>query len=93
MDQLQILIASPDHNHATFSLPQLELLRPLIQITENSVPRTLGNNESVANTGGAYTDMGILKAIMDHLKAVREELGYDDDKMYACTAVSSTAFQ
>ncbi|KAF4588845.1 hypothetical protein EYR40_010400 [Pleurotus pulmonarius] len=86
MDQLQILIASPDHNHATFSLPQLELLRPLIQVTENAVPRTLGNNESVANTGGAYTDMGILKAIMDHLKSVREELGYDDDKMYACAA-------
>ena len=91
MDQLQILIASPDHNHATFLLPQLERLRPLIQITENAVPSTLGTNESVATTGGSYTNMGILKAIMDHLKSVRDDLGCDDDKMYACAAVSSTS--
>ncbi|KAF4568190.1 hypothetical protein EYR40_010409 [Pleurotus pulmonarius] len=86
MDKLQTFVASPDHNHATFLFPQLELLRPLIQITENAVPSTLGTNESVATTGGSYTNMGILKAIMDHLKSVRDDLGYDDDKMYACAA-------
>ncbi|KAF4568219.1 hypothetical protein EYR40_010381 [Pleurotus pulmonarius] len=93
MDQLRTLITSPDHNHATFLLPQLELVRPLIQITEKAVPRlsTLGNNESVATTGGAYTNMGILKVIMDHLKSVRDELGYDDDKMYACAAAVAKA--
>ncbi|KAF4585038.1 hypothetical protein EYR40_001871 [Pleurotus pulmonarius] len=81
MNQLQSLIALPGHNHAIFPLPQLELLRLLIQITENAVPSTLGNNESVANTGGAYTDMCILKAIMNQLKAVRQDLGYEDDKI------------
>ncbi|KAF4568202.1 hypothetical protein EYR36_010211 [Pleurotus pulmonarius] len=86
MDQFQTFIASPGHNPAIVTVPFAELFGPLIQITKNAIPNTLGNNESVATTGGAYTNMGILKVIMDHLKSVREELGYDDDKMYACAA-------
>ncbi len=66
-------------------------LRALVQITKNAIPDTLGNNEAIATTGDAYTKMGILKFIMDHLHSVKNELGYDDDKIYACAAVSSTS--
>ena len=88
MELVNCLVASSDYTPTARGFPEAELVGPLIQITENALRNTLGNNDAVENTGDAYTNLGVLKVIMDHLRSVKRALGYDDNKMYACAAVS-----
>lgn len=93
MKLLHWLIASSYYTPTTLVFPEVELVGPLIQITENTLRNTLGNNDAIENTGDAYINLGVLKVIMDHLRSVRRVLGYDDNKMYACAAVSFLTVQ
>lgn len=91
MERLHWFIASSYYTPTTFVFP--EAVGPLIQITENTLRNTLGNNGAIENTGDAYINLGVLKVIMSHLLSARRILGYDDSKMYACAAVSSLTVQ
>ncbi|KAF4568200.1 hypothetical protein EYR40_010399 [Pleurotus pulmonarius] len=87
MDLVQTSIASPEYPPDTLALPGAERLGPLLQITENAVRGTIGNNDAIENTGDAYANAGILMVIMDYLRSsAKTELHYDDSKMYACAA-------
>ncbi|KAF4568221.1 hypothetical protein EYR40_010379 [Pleurotus pulmonarius] len=86
MDHLKRRLTSSSYTPHNHVLPDDERIAPLVRITENALPGSTGNNDAIETNGDAYGNMAILKVIMDYLHSVREELGYDDSKMYACAA-------